>query len=148
MGRKTRIGGFLVQPIPLHHNVECIGFLIESKSIGRLIFVTDTNAIPYKFKDINHWVIESNYSDDIIIDNMCNNIYSQSASENHMSIDDTVEFLKNNYSKSLRSVTLIHLSDGNSDAKSFKERVQNELAFPYVYIADKGVVIDVSKDPF
>ena len=59
-----------------------------------------------------------------------------------------VEFLKNNYSKSLRSVTLIHLSDGNSDAKAFKERVQNELAFPYVYIADKGVVVDVSKDPF
>jgi PleD family two-component response regulator len=65
-----------------------------------------------------------------------------------MSIDDTVEFLKNNYSKSLLTIMLIHLSDGNSDAKAFKERVQDELAFPYVYIAEKGVVIDVSKDPF
>jgi phosphoribosyl 1,2-cyclic phosphodiesterase len=148
MGKKTRIGGFLVQPIPLHHNVECIGFLIEHKAMGRMVFCTDTNTIPYKFKDIHHFVAESNYSDDIMIDNMCNNIYSQSASENHMSIDDTTEFLKNNYSKSLRTITLIHLSDGNSDAKAFKEHVQNELAFPYVYIADKGVVIDVSKDPF
>ena len=148
MGKKTRIGGFVGQPIPLHHNVECIGFLIENKAMGRMVFCTDTNAIPYRFKDVQHFVVESNYSDDIMIDNMCNNIYSQSASENHMSIDDTVEFLKNNYSKSLRTITLIHLSDGNSDAKAFKERVQNELAFPYVYIADKGVVIDVSKDPF
>lgn len=148
MGKKTRIGNFLVQPIPLQHNVECIGFLIEHKAMGRMVFCTDTNTIPYKFKDIHHFVAESNYSDDIMVDNMCNNIYSQSASENHMSIDDTTEFLKNNYSKSLRTITLIHLSDGNSDAKAFKEHVQNELAFPYVYIADKGVVIDVSKDPF
>lgn len=148
MGKKTRIGGFLVQPIPLHHNIECIGFLIEHKTMGRMVVCTDTNSIPYRFKDIHHFVVESNYSDDIMIENICNNIYSQSASENHMSIDNTVEFLKNNYSKSLRTIMLIHLSDGNSDAKAFKERVQNELAFPYVYIADKGVVIDVSKDPF
>lgn len=148
MGKKTRIGGFVVQPIPLQHNVECIGFLIEHDAMGRMVFCTDTNTIPYRFKNVNHFVAETNYSDDIMIENMCNNIYSQSASENHMSIDDAVEFLKNNYSKSLRTITLIHLSDGNSDAKAFKERIQNELAFPYVYIADKSVVIDVSKDPF
>lgn len=113
-----------------------------------MVFCTDTNTIPYRFKDINHFVVESNYSDDIMIDNICNNIFSQSASENHMSIDDTVEFLKNNYSTALRTVTLVHLSDGNSDAKGFEERVKNELSFPYVCIADKGVTIDVSKEFF
>lgn len=147
-GKKVRIGGFSVQPIPLHHNVECIGFLIEHKAMGRMVFCTDTNTIPYRFKDINHFIVESNYSDDIMIDNMCHNIYSRSASENHMSIDDTVEFLKNNYSTALRTVTLVHLSDGNSDAKGFEERVKNELSFPYVCIADKGVTIDVSKEFF
>lgn len=147
-GKKTPIGSFLVQPIPLYHNVECIGFLIEHEAMGRMVFCTDTNSIPYKFKNINHWVVEANYDDKLIIDQLCDNTYTVSASENHMSIDDTIEFLRHNYSPSIRSVTLIHLSNGHSNALNFQERVKTTLGFANIYIADSGLEINIDKEMF
>ena len=147
-GVKTLIGGFKIQPIPLYHNVECIGFLIEHSEFGRLVFATDTNSIPYRFKDVNHFLVECNYDVDILIDNACDNIYSQSASENHMELNDTIEFLKQNNSSPLQSITLIHLSNGNINAKTAKKRVQDELGFSNVIVADAGVEIELIKEDF
>lgn len=147
-GVKMRLGGFKVQAIPLQHNCECYGYLIEHNSISKLIFATDCNSVPYRFKNVNHFVIECNYDADILIDNMCNNVYSQSASENHLELNDTIEFLKQNYSSALQSVTLIHLSNGNINAETAKQRVKDELGFDNVYVADKGLIVELNKDYF
>lgn len=143
-----RLGGFKVQAIPLQHNSECYGFLIEHNAIGKLAFCTDTNSVPYRFKKVNHWIIESNYSNDLLIDNMCDNIYSQSASENHLEIEDTIEVLKQNYSSNLQTIVLIHLSNDNSNAELFKQRVKNELGFDNVFVADKGLIVELNKEEF
>lgn len=143
-----RLGGFKVQAIPLQHNRECYGYLIEHNSIGKLMFATDCNSVPYRFKNVNHFVIECNYDADILIDNMCNNVYSQSASENHLELNDTIEVLKQNYSSALQSVTLIHLSNGNINAEKAEQRVKDELGFDNVYVADKGLIVELHKDDF
>ena len=146
---KTRIGKeFVVQPIKLFHNVACYGFLIQHEEFGKLVFVTDTNSVPYKFKGVQHWMIETNYSEEILIDNACNDVYSRSASENHLEINDTIEVLKRNYSSELQNVVLIHLSSGNSNEKDFKERVQQELGFDRVWVADNGLKIELNKSEF
>lgn len=147
-GVKMRLGGFKVQAIPLQHNCECYGYLIEHNSISKLIFATDCNSVPYRFKGISHWLIESNYSNDLLIDNMCNDTYSQSASENHLEIEDTIEVLKQNYSSELQTIILCHLSNGNSNAELFKQRVKDELGFDNVFVADKGLVVELNKDDF
>jgi phosphoribosyl 1,2-cyclic phosphodiesterase len=146
---KTRIGkGFIVQPIKLFHNVECYGFLIQHEEFGKIVFATDTNSVPYKFKGVQHWLLESNYDNDILIDNACNDVYSRSASENHLEINDTIEVLKRNYSSELQNVVLIHLSSGNSNEKDFKERVQQELGFDRVWVANNGMEIELNKSEF
>ena len=146
---KTRIGkGFIVQPIKLFHNVECYGFLIQHEEFGKMVFTTDTNSVPYKFKGVQHWLIEANYSEEILIDNACDDSYSRSASENHLEINDTIEVLKRNYSSELQNVVLIHLSSGNSNEKGFKERVQQELCFDKVWIADNELEIELNKSEF
>lgn len=146
---KTRIGkGFIVQPIKLFHNVECYGFLIQHEEFGKMVFATDTNSVPYKFKGVQHWLLESNYDNDILIDNACNDVYSRSASENHLEINDTIEVLKRNYSSELQNVVLIHLSSGNSNEKDFKERVQQELGFDRVWVANNGMEIELNKSEF
>lgn len=147
-GVKTLIGRFSVQPIPLYHNVPNIGFLVEHSEFGKLVFVTDTNEIPYRFKNINIFLVECNYDADLLIENACNNVYSQSASENHMELNDTMEFLKQNYSSSTQSIVLIHLSNGNINAELAKKRVQEELGFMNVVIADAGVEIELNKEEF
>ena len=83
-----------------------------------------------------------------MIDNACNNVYSQSASENHLEIEDTIEFLKQNYSSSLQTIILIHLSNGNINAETAKQRVKDELGFDNVYVADKGLIVELNKDDF
>lgn len=147
-GVKTRIGKFTVQPIPVEHSVECYAFLIESKNMGRLVFVTDCSSFPYKIKNVNHFLIEANYSDDIAIDNMCNGFDNRSMSNQHLEINDTIDALKWNYSSSMQTVLLLHLSSGNSNADEFKQRVKDELGFSNVYVADKGLTINLDKDEF
>ena len=147
-GIKTRIGGFKVQRVDLFHNVANIGFLIENEEFGKLLFATDTNKIPYKFKDVNHFITESNYSNDLMIDNLCNDTYIRSASENHMEINDTIEFLNKNYTSNCNTIVLIHLSQGNADPKKFKQMVIDELGFSNVYVARKGLEVELMKEEF
>lgn len=147
-GVKTRIRNFIVQPIPVEHSVECYSFLIEHKEMGRLVFCTDCSSFPYRIKNVNHLLIESNYSDDIAIDNMCNGFDNRSLSANHLEINDTIDALKRNYSPSLQTICLLHLSSGNSNADEFKQRVKDELGFSNVYVADKGLTINLDKDEF
>lgn len=147
-GLKTQIGAFQVQPIPLQHNVECIGFLIITPDKQKILFATDTNSIPYRFKNIQHYIIEANSDFDLMIDDACNNVFSRSASNNHMDINDTIDFLKENFDASCQSITLIHLSQQNADGESFKKRVQDELGFNNVNIAKKGLIIELNKEEF
>jgi ribonuclease BN (tRNA processing enzyme) len=147
-GLKTQIGAFLVQPIPMQHNVECIGFLIITPDKQKILFATDTNSIPYRFKNLNHILVESNYSDELIIDNMCEDKYSRSASENHMEINDTIDFVKNNYSSSLMNIVLLHLSSGNADEKLFTEKVKYELGMNNVFVAKEGLELTLESCEF
>lgn len=147
--KKTKIGGFTIQPISVNHNVECYSFLIEHEDIGRMIFLTDLSDFPYKIKDLNLIMIEANYSNDVILSNgIDNNKWSVSQSENHLSIEQTIEILKNNYSTCLQQIILLHLSNGNSNAKEFVESVKFELGFNNVVVAESGLIVELNKEEF
>ena len=148
LGKKKRIGGFSVQPIPLFHDVMNYGFLIEHKDTGKMLFATDTSQVPYKFKGVRHFVIEANNDIDEIIDNACDNEFSRSASQNHLELNDTIETLKQNYSVKTQTIVLIHLSNTNINAVKAKKKVQEELGFGNVYIAEKGLEIELNKEEF
>ena len=147
-GKKTAIGGFVAQPIPLKHSVECYGFLIEHEEFGRLVFATDCSSFPFRLKEINHFLIECNYSNDIIIDNLCNDELSRSMYENHLEINDCIDALKRNYSAKLQNVVLLHLSSSNADPVEFRERIREELCFNNVFVAQKGFELELKKEDF
>lgn len=145
-GRKTSIGGFKIQPIPLQHSVQCFGFLIEHDDFGRLVFATDCSSFPYLIKNVNHFLIECNWSEDVLIDNMCNNEEMRSRHEQHLELENTIMALSANYSSSLQTILLLHLSNGNSNEEMFKKRVKEELGFFNVYIAEKGLTLQLQDD--
>lgn len=146
--KKQSVGHYKIQPIPLTHIVECYGYLIEMPDGQKLVFCTDTSAIPYKFKGINHILVESNNDDDVIIDNLCDDKFSQSRSSDHMELNKTIDFLNQNYSSELQNIVLIHLSKGNIDAGKAKSRVADELGFSNVYIAETGLELELTKEEF
>lgn len=147
-GIKMRVGGFKVQAIPLVHSVECYGYIIEHEECGKIIFCTDTNQIPYRFKGVQHYLVEANNEFDEMIENLCDNIQSRSHNNDHMELSDTIEFLKENYSVDMQSVTLIHLSQTNIDAEKAVQRVKDELGFANVKFAQDGQEIELLKSEF
>ena len=70
---KYKIGGFYVQVFKLFHNVPNVGYLIDCPSGERIVFANDTTNVPYTFKNVNCLMIECNYDEDTIVDNMMNN---------------------------------------------------------------------------
>lgn len=108
-----------------------------------MVYAVDCVQFPYKINNVSHWIIEANHDEAIIIDNMCDNIESRSASENHLNIAQTIDVLQNNMCDSTRTIVLAHLSDGNSNASDFLGKTKDALGFEKVFVADKGVEIEL-----
>ena len=147
-GKKTQVGGFKIQPIPLHHSCECFGFLIEHNDFGRLVFATDCCEFPYNIKNINHWLIEANYSEDCLIDNFCNNEDMRSRHEYHLEFNEALNVLERNYCPHLQTIVLLHLSNGNSNASEFVKKTKEKLSFNNVFVAEKNLLLSLQKEEF
>lgn len=148
MGEKTQIGGFLIQPLEVPHSCECYAYIVQHPEIGKLVIATDCSAFKYKIKEVNHWLLEANYSEQILIDKMCDDDLGRSLYGNHLELEDTVAVLKANFCSATQSVTLIHLSDTNSNEKEFVQRVKDEFGFENVSAAYAGQVINLEKEEF
>ena len=147
-GVKMRVGGFKIQPIPLFHSVENYGFMIEHNETSKVVIMTDTYQIPYRLKNVRHFFVESNNDFDLMVDNLCDNEFSRSHNNDHMELSNTIEFLKENYSSDLQSITLIHLSQTNIDAEKAVQKVKDELGFTNVKYAQKNDVIQLDTCEF
>ena len=145
--KKYKIGNFTVMPLEVEHNAPNVAYIIEHEEIGKLVFATDLTHFPYKINGVNHLLIESNYSDDIIIDHLCDNEVIRSMSENHMEINETIKDIRNNISSDLNNIILCHLSDGQSDEKLFKQMVLDAFGI-MPYVAEKGLEVTINKTEF
>ena len=150
-GKQYTIGEFKVIPFSVKHDVPCLGFLINHPESGNILFVTDTHYIPNRFKGLNQILIEANYEERILnenlIDGKIDNTQYQRVLRSHMSLETCIDALKANDLKGVQNIVLIHLSPRNSDAKLFKSKVV-EATGKNVHIALKGLVIDFNKEPF
>jgi len=139
------IDEFKILPFDLKHDVECSGFLINHKDMGNLLFVTDTIYLPYTFKNLNHILIEANYDRGIFkdkIDFSENKFINKRTLSGHLDITTCIEALKSNDLSKVNEIVLIHLSDSNSNAVTFKSMIEREFG-KVCYIADKGLEIDL-----
>ena len=135
---KYSIGSFMIVPFELTHDVECYGYQINSIGKQKLVYITDTAYVRYTFSKLTHVMIEANYDTEIIRKNTLNmDISGNLASriiQSHMDIKTVEEFLDANDLSKLQQVYLLHLSDSNSNADEFKDRIQKKTgAEVYVY---------------
>lgn len=142
------IGKFVVTAYKAHHDaIEPCMYLIYHPEMGSLLFATDTYLIDYDFRGLDHYLIEANYSQEILMrkveSGQLHLKLAQRIMKSHLSLERALKQLKG--SPELKTVVLIHLSDANSNAKEFKEEVQRATGKP-VYIADKGLEIELKGD--
>lgn len=146
-----KVGGFKILPLPVVHDVPCVGYLIEHEEMGKLIFITDTMMLEYKLPQLNHIMLEANYADEILQYNIDNGIVPVSLRDrllhSHMELQTAKEILRANDLSSVNEVILLHLSGNNSDAGQFQREVQEASGKP-VYIAKSGMEINLNKEPY
>lgn len=121
--------------------------------MGKLLFVTDTEYLKYRFEGINHIMVEANYAQDIIDENVNNGDIPKSLRDrimkSHTSIETAKGIVKANKNTMLRNVVLLHLSGHNSDGDRFRKEVKDIAGgFCNVTVARKGVTVDLDLCPF
>ena len=116
------------EPCPIY------GFLITHKEMGRMLYITDTNLIKWRFTNINHILLGVNYDKDLI-----DNEYSAKVNHvyrGHMSIETACDFAKANNSKDLQNVIMCHLSKNNADKDLFIDKMKSTVPNANVDVAE------------
>lgn len=146
-----KFGNFFVKPFSVEHDVPTFGFLLKHPEMGKVVFITDTGMIEYSFKNLNNIIVEANFSDDIIEENVINGtihpIHEQRVRMSHMSIQKCLDWLGAIDLSAVNNIVLVHLSEQNSDADLFRKTVENRFG-KNVFIAGKNLNIDFNKTPF
>lgn len=154
-----RVGSFNVIPFELPHTtydkeanqlVPCsnYGYLVGHNEMGKLLYMTDFEYSKYNFKKMNihHMVIECNYCEELVDKTEANYRHRL---KGHCSLSTCKQFIKENLTESLKTVTLVHLSGNASDAgkmiKEIKEIVGDDVL---VQIGKAGLEVDLNLFPF
>lgn len=156
---KRKFGSFVIKPFGLtdghghfkHTNADgsecpCYGFLITHPDMGRLLYITDTELVKWRFKDINHILISCNYQSKYITDDDAKRNH---VLRGHLELETVKEFIKANKSNALRNVILCHLSQENANAGEMVAEVQKVAgAGVNADYARPGLQIELSEYPF
>lgn len=136
------VGNFNILAFELEHDVENVGFLIKHVPTGEtILYITDTYYVKYRFKNVNHILVECNYSKEIIDRTLEDKMFLRNrVVQSHFELQNCIDFLKASDLGKLKTLTLVHLSNANSDAELFKSEVEKAIGHP-VNIAKKGLEI-------
>lgn len=123
------IGTWTVLPFDVQHDAaEPFGFLIANQDGDKLLFATDTYYIKYKFSGLTHLMIECNYSQRVMDENVLSGrtpeFLRDRIMNSHFSLENLLVFLKANDLSRVQEIHLLHLSDSNSNEIEFKQAVQ------------------------
>ena len=146
-GKGYRFGDFKVASYKVTHDVPCVGYLISHPEMGRLLFVTDTMTLDYRFTNLNNIMIEANYADEILQERIERGEIPASHRDRlrltHMELNTTKQVLSRQNLMTTDNIILIHLSNENSDAERFQREV-TEATGKMVYVADANMTIDLT----
>ena len=111
-----KVGTWTVLPFDVQHDAaEPFGFLIANQDGDKLLFATDTYYIKYKFSGLTHLMIECNYSQVILGENVESGripeILMERVMQSHFSLENLLVFLKANDLSRVQEIHLLHLSD-------------------------------------
>lgn len=145
--KQFNVGNFSVIPFLVRHDptIDTYGFLIHHVEMGKCVFLTDLVYSKYVFKDINNWIIEANYCESKV--NSSNGFLASRVLNSHLSVQNCIKLLQANDLSQTNNILLIHLSDSNSNAKEFKQKVTDATG-KLVTIAEPNLILDFNKMPF
>ncbi len=139
-----KYGSFRIKSFRLVHDVPCYGFYISHADMGILVYASDTEYIKYRFQNLNHILVECNYSKSLVSEDAANRSHILTG---HMELQTVLDFLKVNKNPELRSVVLLHISAENGDPEEFEMEARKVVQGP-VWVVEKGLEVNLDLMPF
>lgn len=117
-----RIGTWTILPFDVQHDVnEPLGFLLQSDNGDKLLFATDTYYIKYKFTGLTHLMIECNYDQQTLDENVesgrIHPAMKKRVMRSHFGLENLLNFFAANDLSKVEEIHLLHLSDNNSNVE-------------------------------
>lgn len=148
---KYRIKEFVILPFNVCHDVTTYGFLIQHPEMGLTCFVTDSMYSPAVFPGLNNILVEANYQEDVLDNNILSGKTNQHLAtrirNSHMSFDTTINFLQANDLSKVNNIVLLHLSNNNSNQELMKSKLHG-ITTQQIHIAEAGTTIQLNKTLF
>lgn len=123
------VGDFVMYPFSVFHDaVEPVGFLISvPKTNEDACFITDTRSMQYIFPPLNYYMVECNYTIDILNDNFDQGIINKKhvlrIIDNHMELNAVKLFFESQDLSRTKRIYLLHVSEINGDKDFFKSEI-------------------------
>lgn len=152
--KKINICGFNITPFEVPHDedVTCFAYIIEHKSFGKLLYMTDCMYCKYNLNKlkINHFLCECNYIKELANENYEKGLRDR-VLKTHMELETVKEFIKVNASDSLQNVIMCHLSSENADKDLFIKKMKKVACGANVDVAERNkewVLTNPNECPF
>ena len=143
-----KLGRFKVLPFNACHDVPCVGYLIEHPECGRVMFITDSCECLSLFSNLNHVLIECNYSMPKLIEAVNAGLTPKTQIDrlpnSHMELQTCKAVLSDLDLSNVYNIVLLHLSDHNSDRLQFVSEIERHTG-KVVYAAAPNLSIDITK---
>lgn len=137
-GALLKLGNFKIVAFNTQHDTkEPLGFLIYHPDLGKILFATDTYYLKNTFMDIDHILIECNYSEDVLPTLPA---WRARTIKSHMSLETLKDTLKFWNLRKTKDITLIHISHDNGNPDRFQKEIE-ELTGIKTYAAVPGLEI-------
>lgn len=137
-GEERTVGTWKVLPFDVIHDTpEPMGFLIQSTVTGKkAVYIVDSAYVQYNFSGVTHWLIECNYSEELLEEGPYEDYLKERVRQNHFSLEDLLRFFFDSDLSETEEIYLLHLSDANSDEEAFKDGIQRLTGVPVYTISD------------
>lgn len=103
--KKFEVEGFVITPLKVPHDVDCVAYVIGHEEMGRLLFATDLSRFPYRIPGLNNIMIECNHVPEHVeyIEPVKRRVLST-----HLSLEKCLEALRNQDLRAVSKIVLLH----------------------------------------
>lgn len=138
-GQEFQVGTWSIKSFTTQHDCPgSVGFRMANQGGERLVFITDSFYVRYRFRNITHWMIEVNYDAQSLAESVADGttptVLRDRLVMSHMSLDNAVDLLRANDLSKTEEIYAIHLSEHNANAERIKWRLMEVTGKP-VFIA-------------
>lgn len=131
----------------VHDALDPCGWLILNRRTGeRMVYATDACGLYNTFPGVHYWLIECNYMDELLTEDM-SEVVTKRLAKSHMSLARLCEVFRANDIRACKQIVLCHGSRERLDVSRAVQTLER-CTGKYVTVAQAGKTIRLELEPF